>query len=407
MEVEDVRPETSGLQISQEIPTKRDAPTWSFEGIQLDPVNIRGGGCTASTLHASVDPANSKSEQSPLAADTDEQLAEKHSPSTTSQEKEEEEENNVHTSWPGWAELENDPENFTILLQEWGMRSLSVNEVYDVTDLLHLDPTSIFGLIFLSRYVSPDQSRADTPSQAPDTVTKQQPWFANQISKFSCGTVALMNILMNTSSADTGLSESLSDFRNNTKNMNAKNRGVALDNHEQFRNIHNSFCTKLDQYIVDTLLKEDFNKAKQKTQAQARNATKKRKRGGMTFTKKRKPKQTYDGDEENGFHFVAYVSAHGNVWKLDGMQADPGHVGPINQGQTWLDVAVGDVSLRLQEALDAGEECTMMSVTRSAGAYMISEDEKTRKQEDWAPFIETLLRIHAERGDLNEMLGLS
>lgn len=403
MEVEDVRPETSAAQALQETATKQDTSTWSFESIPPDPVSIRGGGCTASTLCDSDRLAKRDSEQEPLEANGELQLAEPNPPSSALQEREEE--RLAHTSWPGWAELENDPEIFTILLQEWGMRNFLVNEVYDITDLLESSPSSIFGLIFLSRYVPPDQSRANTPSPTPDAVA-EQPWFANQISKFSCGTVALMNILMNTKSTDIDLSEALSDFKNVTSDMNAKNRGIALDNHARFRNIHNSFSTKLDQYIVDTLLKEDFNKAKQKTQAQARNANKKRKRGGVTFTKRRKPKQTFEDEEENGFHFVAYVSAHGNVWKLDGMQAEPGHVGLINEGQTWLNVTVQDVLPLLQEALNANQECHMMSVTKSEGAAMMSEDEKTRKQEDWAPFIETLLRIHAERGDLNEMLGL-
>lgn len=419
MEVDGVKPDTNNPQVTQEA-AEQNGSSWSFEGVPLEPASIGGGGCMASTLCDTDHTAKSESEQQPLTADLEFQLAQPTFTIPTSQEQEqekkqeqqeeEEQDKPVHTSWPGWAELENDPEIFTILLQEWGMRNFLVNEVYDITELLDLNPSSIFGLIFLSRYVSADQSRGTTPSQGqgqgPDSVTTQ-PWFANQISKFSCGTVALMNILMNIQSTDIDLSEALSNFRNATSDMNAKDRGIALDNHVQFRNIHNSFSTRLDQYIVDTILREDFTKAKQKSQAQARNATKKRKRGGVTFTKRRKTKQTIEDEEENGFHFVAYVSAHGHVWKLDGMQAEPSHVGPIGDGQTWLNVTVQDVMPLLEEALKTGQECTMMSVTRSEGAIMMSEDEKTRKQEDWAPFIETLLRIHAEKGDLNEMLGLS
>lgn len=308
----------------------------------------------------------------------------------------------AHTSWPGWAELENDPEIFTILLQEWGMRNVLVNEVYDITELLDMNPASIFGLIFLSRYVPVDQSTTNTPPAAANLLSGQ-PWFTNQISKFSCGTVALMNILMNIESSDIDLSEALSDFKNATRHINAKHRGVALDNHAQFRDIHNSFSTKLDQLIVDVMLKDEANKAKQKAQAQARNPTRKRKR--TNFTKRRKYKSTLEDEEENGFHFVAYVAANGSVWKLDGLRPQPVHVGIIGEGQTWLNVTVQDVFPLLQEALDANQQCTMMSVTHSAGAHVMSDEERTRKQDDWAPFIETLLRIHAERGDLNDMLG--
>lgn len=373
----------------------------SFDLLAHTAISIRGGGCTPSAL-CDIEPVPGVEIRGPapvahLSKESD------RDGSIAAGLEEREEAKPVHTKWPGWAELENDPEIFTILLQEWGMRDVLVNEVYDLTELLEIDPASIFGLIFLSRYVPLDQSHATTPSQTTEESI-QPPWFANQISKFSCGTVALMNILMNVKDADIDLSEALVDFKSGTNDTNAKHRGIALDGHTQFRDIHNSFSTKLDQYIVDVMLKEEANKAKQKAQAQAKRPTKKRKR--VTFTKRRTYKQAFDEEEESGFHFVAYVSAHGHVWKLDGTRAEPQHVGTIGEGQTWLNVTVQDVLPLLQEALSADQQCTMMSVTRSEGAPMASEEEKLRKQEDWAPLIETLIRIHAERGDLNEMLEL-
>lgn len=382
--------------------TNQKTPSWSFDHISHTPASMRGGGCISSTLcdtNNRIDVHNH--ETAPLIADLDIRMDQ--DPLSAAAVQEKEIEHTAHTSWPGWAELENDPQIFTILLQEWGMRNFLVNEVYDITELLEIDPSSIFGLIFLSRYVPDEQSPATTPSQTAD-ITIQPPWFANQISKFSCGTVALMNILMNMKDADTDLSEALSSFKIATNEMNAKHRGVALDNHAQFRDIHNSFSTRLDQYIVDVMLKDEANKAKQKAQAQARKPTKKRKR--VTFTKRRTYKQAIEEEEENGFHFVAYVSTHGNVWKLDGTRAQPRHVGVIKEGQTWLNVTVQDVLPLLQEALSADEQCTMMRITKSEDAPILSDEERIRKQDDWAPLIETLIRIHAERGDLNEMFEL-
>lgn len=401
MEVKESKTDISIPEASHRIATEYDTSSWNFEHIPPESATIRGGGCIASTLCDTNESARVDSESALLKTDLEIRPDQDLSPSTEPQEQKDE--RIAHTSWPGWAELENDPEIFTILLQEWGMRNFMVNEVYDISELLGIDSSSIFGLIFLSRYVPTDQSHTTTPSQPTDAIT-QPPWFANQISKFSCGTVALMNILMNIKSADIDLSEALSNFKTATTNMNAKHRGIALDNHAQFRDIHNSFSTKLDQYIVDVMLKEEANKAKRSAQAQARNATKKRKR--VTFTKRKKQKQTYEEEEENGFHFVAYISAHGNVWKLDGLRAEPRLVGPIEEGQTWLNVTVQDVLPLLEEALSDDQQCTMMSVVRSEGAPIFSEEERMRKQDDWAPFIETLIRIHAERGDLREMLGL-
>lgn len=391
-------PEANTSNGTQEPCMKAEQPNWTFEGTIPEPVHIRGGGCLTSAPGDEDGVSKETSHQGPIEAFLESQPAEL-TPHASSLQKAE---TNRHLSWPGWAELENDPEIFTILLQEWGMLNVQVNEVYDITDLLDTDPSSILGLIFLSRYVAVNPSRAISPAKDTDLAPKQ-PWFANQISKFSCGTVALMNILMNIQNADANLSKSLSSFRTSTIDMDAKHKGIALDSHAQFRDIHNSFSTRLDRYIVDTLLKEEFDRAKR--QYQARNANKKRKRGGRGFTKRRKPKENLEDEDENGFHFVAYVSADENVWRLDGMQAAPTHVGSIEEGQTWLNVTVQDILPLLQEALSADQQCTMMSVSMSEGTAIISNEEKTKKQEDWAPFIETLIRIHAERGDLNTMLG--
>ena len=70
--------------------------------------------------------------------------------------------------------------------------------------------------------------------------------------------------------------------------------------------------------IVDMRLKEDVKAAKQK-------------RASKKKSKSRKKTQAVNEDEEeNGFHFIAYVPAHGSVWKMDGMEAQPENLGIIH-----------------------------------------------------------------------------
>lgn len=398
-------------------------PTWDFDHlpVQIYEASIRGGGCAPSVLcdrsigEQPVDEEQSKRQVKLRIAQREQDQDLYQEPQKDADEDEEEEEPAEPKSWPGWAELENDPEIFTILLQEWGVANVSVDEILDIAELITANPSDVLGLIFLSRYIPSDQPASSALAQKENL---QKPWFANQISKFSCGTVALINILMNTQ--DIRLSETLSTFKHQTDTLNSKHKGIALDNHPHFRDLHNSFSTKLDRMIVDVLVKEDAQKWKQRRVAQARTArqggqaqegaTKKRKRGGRaSFTQRRKKAAAVDEDDENGFHFVAYVEAHNSVWKLDGMQAHPRLVGWVESDLTWLNIAAEDLLQKMQEALQSGQECSLMSVTKTNTSPSQEEAQKLereRKQEDWAPFIECMLRLHAEKGDLQEMLRL-
>ena len=406
--------------------------TWSFEYVPSE-TSLRGGGCASSALCGGRH-VSERQDPRPNKTPTNEQ-EQADEPSAIEEHQHDDDGQLDEPEWTGWAELENDPGIFTILVQEWGASNAQVYEMLDIIDLVTAQPDQILGLIFLSRYTPPEQSESGrTKSQdVAGANTKQetatsaaQPWFANQISKFSCGTVALMNILMNSSShtseADTDLSETLSSFKHSTSSLTSKQRGIALDSNPQFRRTHNSFSTKLDRMIVDIMLKEEAQKHKHRMQAEARRAKlaeqtgnrgrgTKRKRPNLTSRKKRK--STQDEEEESGFHFVAYVSAHGQVWKLDGMQAHPTCLGRPDSDQTWLNVAAADLEPQTQECFNSGQECSLMKVVRTSGPATKSQEQlleqqldKERKQEDWAPFIEHMLRLHCERGDLQEMLNL-
>ncbi|KAJ9663377.1 hypothetical protein H2198_000894 [Neophaeococcomyces mojaviensis] len=338
-------------------------------------VGMRGGGCIPSALCDKL---------------------ETHEGSLGQEESVEERVEEQATAWKGWAEIENDPEIFTILVQEWGASNIHVEEVLDITELSAQNPSDVLGLIFLSRYLAPDTTHPSTPSITQDLPTAQ-PWFANQISKFSCGTVSLMNILMNSEGFQ--LSEILSSFKEKTKDLPAKGRGVFLDEHETFRDIHNSFSTLLDRMIVDQILKEEVQAAARRSQ------TPKRKKG----KKGRKRRAISVDNDEMGNHFVAYIPAHAKVWRLDGMEIKPRCIGEIVDGTTWLHVASAALAQPIEDAMNADYDVSLMKVTKNNMTLSQQEAarlEKERKQEDWAPFVEHMLRLHAEKGDLAQKLPL-
>ncbi len=203
-----------------------------------------------------------------------------------------------------------------------------------------------------------------------------------------------MNIVNNHGGIDLG--RSLNDFRTNTMNMTPKERGVALDAFDHVREVHNSFATVFDKMNVDLRLKQDFAAAeKKKKAAQAKRPRKKRKR-----------EEEFE-DEENGFHFVAYVPASGSVWRMDGMEALPRKLGTLSEGDSWIAMVLPELQAQWESASTNDLEFSLLSLTALKDTLGLEADREKmeRAREDWGPFIAEVVRIHAEKGNLKELLG--
>jgi ubiquitin carboxyl-terminal hydrolase L5 len=72
----------------------------------------------------------------------------------------------------------------------------------------------------------------------------------------------------------------------------------------------------LDHLIVDLRLKDDVQAAM-------------RKRAPQKKKRKKRKKASQIADDDNGFHFIAYIPLHGHVWKLDGTEPRPRRLGRI------------------------------------------------------------------------------
>lgn len=116
-----------------------------------------------------------------------------------------------------FAVIESDPGVFTSLLQKLGICGLEFTELYDLEQLAGLGPAEPRGLILCLPYgrdVAPvvGEGFADDIDSA-----AQDMWFVNQLADDACASLALLNVVLN--STDVRLGDGLEEFRAETSEM--------------------------------------------------------------------------------------------------------------------------------------------------------------------------------------------
>ncbi|MBK5654132.1 MAG: hypothetical protein I4N50_20945 [Rhizobium sp.] len=241
-------------------------------------------------------------------------------------------------TWQGFCDIESEPAYFSVILREMGVRDVAVREVFSMSpEYLAELPQPIYGLILLFRYR--EFGNEDQANECPSNV-----WFANQLpAQNSCGTLAMLNILMN--NPDITVGEQLQQFRDFTSSMKPFHRGEALASFDFVKKIHNSFAKKMDLLENDKYLSYKVKRAQRQKELDAESKSK-----GKSTSKSRSRRLSADSAatddsmesfEENGHHFIAFVPVGNEVYKLDGMDKQPTSVGSFapEAGQTWLDGA--------------------------------------------------------------------
>ena len=240
-------------------------------------------------------------------------------------------------TWQGFCEIESEPAYFSVILREMGVQDVTVREIFAMTpDLLDMLPQPIYGLILLFRYR--EFGNEDQAITCPTDV-----WFANQLpAQNSCGTLAMINILMN--NPDVSVGEHLQQFKDFTSDMTPFQRGEAFASFDYVKKIHNTFAKKMDILENDKHLSYKVKRAQRLKDLQAAP------KGKNTTTKGRSRRHSGDSVatddsaesfEENAHHFIAFVPVGNEVYKLDGMDKQPTSVGSFDPeaGETWLDGA--------------------------------------------------------------------
>lgn len=134
-------------------------------------------------------------------------------------------------------------------------------------------------------------------------------------------------------------------------------------------------------------------------------------------------------DDEEGFHFCAYMPIGDRVWKLDGMDKFPQDIGPIIQGESWLSIAQPVLQGRMAQYTAGSIEFNIMAVVHdpmvasvealaaNIKAIKAVEEKLTSVVDDWREMLEDerkkplmgqapdlgLFNIDIERAELSQM----
>lgn len=113
------------------------------------------------------------------------------------------------------------------------------------------------------------------------------------------------------------------------------------------------------------------------------------------------PAQESEGEEdEEGFHFCAYMPIGDRVWKLDGMDKFPQDIGPIIQGESWLSIAQPVLQGRMAQYTAGSIEFNIMAVVHdpmvaavealaaNVKALLAVEKKLTSVVEDWREMLD-------------------
>lgn len=198
----------------------------------------------------------------------------------------------------GWLELESDPGLFTLLMEDFGVKAVQVEEIYDLQKPLE---GPVYGFIFLFRWIEERRARrkiVDTSEIfVKDEETVNSIFFAQQVVPNSCATHALLSVLLNC--PDVHLGDVLSRLKAHTQYMCPENKGLAIGNTPELACAHNSHA--------------------------------------MTQAKRRQDKNCSGIGRFIGeaFHFVSFVPINGHLYELDGLKPFPMNHGPWQDGDEW------------------------------------------------------------------------
>lgn len=251
-------------------------------------------------------------------------------------------------AWQGFCEIESEPAYFSAILRDMGVQGINVREVLALEPwFLETLPELTYGLILLYRY------REHVSSGQPEGSPTHM-WFANQLpAQNSCATLAMINIVM--VNTDIEIGDHLQQFKDFTKDFTPYQRGEALASFDFVRKIHNSFAKKMDILEADKHLSYRVKKAQRFLG---------NKKGRRKSTNSASTNGNAESYEDNAHHFIAYVPIGNEIWKLDGMEAQPIRIATFDaeRGESWLSTVADSIRTIMA---DEGHEYTSFAITQS------------------------------------------
>ncbi|CAG8527926.1 15233_t:CDS:2 [Funneliformis caledonium] len=289
---------------------------------------------------------------------------------------------------------------FTELIRAFNVHGTQVEEVWSLDTLEDLKP--IYGLIFLFKWQGGNDSSRLHPDA--DLSIDENVYFAKQVIHNACATQAILSILLNCPMINLGTD--LESFKDFTKEFDPDNKGLAMSNSELIRGVHNSFA-RSDPFMMDS--------------------------SGSSSSEK-----------EDIFHFISYVPIQGALYELDGLSAGPVNLGPCTE-DNWLEkvrpvieermarytsseirfnllaliknrdevyrTRIQEIEGRLHHANDTNNSLELMQLRDEREDLLRQieferikfkryERENSLRKHNFIPFIYNMIRILAERGEL-------
>ncbi|XP_063797427.1 ubiquitin carboxyl-terminal hydrolase BAP1 isoform X1 [Pseudophryne corroboree] len=203
----------------------------------------------------------------------------------------------------GWLELESDPGLFTLLVEDFGVKGVQVEEIYDLQSKC---PGPVYGFIFLFKWIEERRSRRKVSTLLDDTSVIEEEvvnnmFFAHQLIPNSCATHALLSVLLNCSGVHLG--PTLSRIKDFTKGFSPESKGYAIGNAPELAKAHNSHARPEPRHLPE-------------------------KQNGISAVR-----------TMEAFHFVSYVPIKGRLFELDGLKVYPIDHGPWAEDEEWTDKA--------------------------------------------------------------------
>ncbi|KAG5676580.1 hypothetical protein PVAND_006403 [Polypedilum vanderplanki] len=210
----------------------------------------------------------------------------------------------------GWLELESDPGLFTLLLEDFGVNGVQVEEIYDLKKPIE---GPVYGFIFLFRWIEERRARRKL-AESIDIYQRDENivnsiFFAHQIVPNSCATHALLSILLNCSNIDLG--STLGRLKNHTANMTPENKGYAIGNTPELAFAHNSHAMPQARRRLERVT------------------------GATSSSRIGIPTSRVTCE---AFHFISFVPINGHLFELDGLKPYPMDHGAWDPNEEWTDM---------------------------------------------------------------------
>jgi len=209
-----------------------------------------------------------------------------------------------------WCLIESDPGVFTELIQKFGVDGVQVEEIYSLDESMLQQYKPVYGLIFLFKWVHDENPQG---SLVKDSRVLDM-FFAKQVISNACATQAILSLLMNVEHEEVKLGQTLTQFKEFSADFDPTMKGLALSNSDEIRAVHNSFARQ-------SVFEFDAKFAK---------------------------------EDDDVFHFVAYVPIKGRLYELDGLREGPLDHGAIPEGQDWISTVKPIIEARISK-YQAGE----------------------------------------------------